>query len=134
MKRRGARRTVSIGRILAQLLPAALLVLLFVTVGVVHVTSRVLVVHAGYRMSQLEVESRMLAREHDQLKLERATLLSPARLERIAQEKLGLVPPPAGSVIAAHRPAVSSLGLHSVTPDSRGDAPTAVRVVNRVGR
>jgi cell division protein FtsL len=121
------------GAILVQLLPVALLVLLFAAVGIVHVTSRVLVVHAGYRMSELEAESRVLAREHDQLKLERATLLSPARLERIAREKLGMVPPAAGSVVAAGT-AASSHALRSATTDARGDAPTAVRVVNRVSR
>src|SRR5262249_10286129 len=103
-----------------------------VAVGVVHVTSRVLVVHAGYRMSQLEAEFRQQVREHDQLKLERATLLSPARLERLAQEKLGLVSPPAGSVLGASA-AGSDRRRASVGPRG-GDAPTAVRVVDRVER
>jgi cell division protein FtsL len=122
------------GGILVQLLPVALLCLLFAAVGVVHVTSRVLVVHAGYRMSQLEGESRKLSREHDQLRLERATLLSPGRLERIAQEKLGLVPPPAGSVIATRRGAGTAIEIESAGRLSRGDQTTAVRVANRVGQ
>jgi len=75
----------TVGGILLQLLPAAVLSLLFASVGIVHVCSRVLVVRAGYQMSQLELESRTLAREHDELRLERATLLSPARLERLAR-------------------------------------------------
>jgi cell division protein FtsL len=134
MKKRRPLRGISVGGTLLQLLPVAMLILVFVAVGIVHVTSRVLVVHAGYRMSQLEVESRSLAREHDQLRLERATLLSPARLERLAQEKLGLVPPPAGSVIAARRGPGAPLPLQPATAQSRGDGPTAVRVANRGGR
>jgi cell division protein FtsL len=122
------------GGILVQLLPVALLCLLFAAVGVVHVTSRVLVVHAGYRMSQLEGESRKLSREYDQLRLERATLLSPGRLERIAQEKLGLVPPPAGSVIATRRGAGTAVEIENAGRLSRRDQTTAVRVANRVGQ
>lgn len=124
---------ISMGGILEQLLPISLLCLLFAVVGVVHVTSRVLVVHAGYRMSQLEAESRKLAREHDQLRLERATLLSPGRLERIAQERLGMVPPPAGSVIATRRGVGAAMGFQSAGALSRSDQPTAVNVANRVG-
>jgi cell division protein FtsL len=117
--------------VLAQLLPTALLCLLFAAVGVVHVTSRVLVVHAGYQMSKLDTEWRQLAREHDQLKLERATLLSPARLERLAREKLGLVPPPAGSVVSAIAAAPER---QRATLDARSGGATAVRVANRVER
>ena len=133
MKKRRA-PGANIGGILVQLLPVTVLSLLFAAGGIVHVSSRVLVVHAGYRMSQLELESRTLAREHDELRLERATLLSPARLERIAQEKLGLVPPPAGSVISARRVASGPAELQAVTAAARGDRPTAVSVANRVGR
>ena len=121
------------GGIMVQLLPVASLCLLFAVVGVVHVTSRVLVVHAGYRMSQLEGESRKLSREHDQLRLERATLLSPGRLEKIAQERLGMVAPPAGSVIATRRGVGTAVDFQSAGALSRSDQPTAVSVANRVG-
>jgi len=100
-------------------LPAALLSLLFSAVGIIHVTSRVLVVHAGYRLSVLENEGRLLTRENDRLKIELATLKSAARLERIAQT-LGLMPPAAGSVIAAGAPPAG--------PDAKA---TAVRVADR---
>lgn len=133
-KRRPALRAV-----LAQLLPAVLLSLLFAAVGVIHVTSRLLVVHAGYRLSELENDGRSLVRENDRLKLELATLRSPARLEPIAREKLGLVPPPAGSVIALSapksvpRPATSvGAGDHPSPRRERPDAkPTPARVVDR---
>ncbi|MBX7115725.1 MAG: cell division protein FtsL [Myxococcaceae bacterium] len=83
----------SLSVILLELLPAAILCGLFVTVGIVHVTSRVLVVRVGYDLSRLDNENRLLVREQEQLKLEVATLKAPGRLEKLAQEKLGLVAP-----------------------------------------
>lgn len=92
-------RGPSIWGILGQLLPAAALCLLFVAVGVIHVTSRVMVVDAGYQLSRLEQEGRALTLTHDKLRLELAYLKSPVRLERLAREQLGMGPPPAGGVI-----------------------------------
>jgi cell division protein FtsL len=108
-----------------------LLGLLFAAVGVVHVMGRVLVVHAGYRLSQLETDGRNLARENDRMKLELATLRSPARLEKIARERLGLVPPAAGAVVAVQRATDESpVPGH----DSPGRSVTAVRVADRGAR
>jgi cell division protein FtsL len=87
-----------------QLLPGALLAALFAAVGILHVTSRVLVVDAGYRLSRLEEENRQLTLRNDRLKLELATLTSPARLEKVARDQLGLQPPPAGTVISLGAP------------------------------
>lgn len=92
-------RRLPITAVLIQLLPAALLTALFAAVGVLHVTSRVMVVDAGYKLSVLEAENRQLTLEHDRLGLELATLKSPARLEKIAREQLGMAPPPASAVI-----------------------------------
>jgi len=131
--RRKRAPSATVGGILLQLLPAALLSLLFASVGIVHVCSRVLVVRAGYQMSQLELESRTLAREHDELRLERATLLSPARLERLARDKLGLVPPRAGAVISRRAPDRPPK-LEAVSASARRERATAVSVANRVGR
>jgi cell division protein FtsL len=85
-------RSVSLWSVLVHLLPAFLLGGLFAAVGVVHVSSRVLVVRAGYGLMDLEAENRALIRENDRLKLELATLKNPARLEKIAREELGLAP------------------------------------------
>jgi len=131
--RRKRAPSATVGGILLQLLPAALLSLLFASVGIVHVCSRVLVVRAGYQMSQLELESRTLSREHDELRLERATLLSPARLERLARDKLGLVPPRAGAVISRRAPDRPPK-LEAVSGSARRERATAVSVANRVGR
>lgn len=90
---------LSLSVILLEILPAALAVLLLATVGVVHVTSRVMVVKMGYELSRLDAAGAQLTRENDQLRLELATLKRPARLETIAKNQLGLVPPSAGTVI-----------------------------------
>jgi cell division protein FtsL len=89
------------------LLPAVLLFALFAAVGILHVTSRVLVVDMGYRLSRAEAESRTLTRDNDRLKLELATLKAPARLERVAKEQLGMAMPKGGAVVslAADKPA-----------------------------
>jgi len=92
-------RGPSVGAVLAHLLPAALFFLLFAAVGIVHVTSRVLVVDAGYKLSRLQQQSRELTQANDKLKLELATLRSPLRLERLAREQLGMAPPSAAAVI-----------------------------------
>jgi cell division protein FtsL len=101
MKTQAARgRGVSVGGILLQLLPWAFLFLLFAAVGILHVASRVLVVDAGYQLSRLEHEGQRLALENSKLKVELATLKSPGRLEKLAREKLGMAPVPAGAVVA----------------------------------
>jgi cell division protein FtsL len=87
------------GSVLLQLLPPLLAVTLFVGVGLMHVTSRVLVVGVGYELSRLEQENHELLRQNDALRVELAALKNPARLERVAREQLGMVPPPAGAVI-----------------------------------
>ncbi len=89
---------VSLSVIVLELLPAALLVALFAAVGIVHVTSRVLVVKVGYQLSELDQQSHVLQREQDRLKLELATLRSPSRLESLARAKLLMAPPIAGTI------------------------------------
>ncbi|MFZ5471937.1 MAG: cell division protein FtsL [Myxococcota bacterium] len=97
-------RSTGLWVVFVELLPAALLCGLFAAVGVVHVTSRALVVRSGYELSRLEGERRVLLRDHDRLQLELATLKSPSRLEKLAREKLGMGPPAAGAVIPLDAP------------------------------
>jgi cell division protein FtsL len=104
MKRGLKPKGPGVGSILLNLLPAVLLTVLFAAVGIMHVTSRVMVMRVGYQLSKLDAENRNLSREHDRLKLELATLRSPARLERLAREKLGMIPPPASSVVTLANP------------------------------
>lgn len=84
---------VPLSVILGEILPAALAVLLLSVVGIVHVTSRVLVVSQGYELSRLDAQQTELLRENDRLKLELATLKGPARIESVARSQLGLVTP-----------------------------------------
>jgi cell division protein FtsL len=92
-------RRVPLTAVLLQLLPPALIALLFAAVGVLHVTSRVMVVDAGYKLSHLEAENRQLSLEHDRLTLELATLKAPSKLEALAHGKLGMGAPPSSAVI-----------------------------------
>ena len=98
---------ISIFSVVLHLLPAFLLCAMFAAVGIMHVSSRVLVVRVGYALSDLQSESRALTRENDRLKLELATLKTPTRLEKAAREDLGMAPPNAAQVISL-APAISS--------------------------
>jgi cell division protein FtsL len=84
--------------ILGEILPAALAVMLLAAVGIMHVTSRVLVVSQGYELSRLDAQSTELTRENDRLKLELATLKGPQKVEAVARTKLGMVTPSAAQV------------------------------------
>ncbi len=90
---------VSFAVIALEILPVALIVMLLSAVGMVHVTSRVLVVSMGYELSKLDTRATELDREHAQLKLELATLKSPSRLEAIARTRLNMQQPAATSII-----------------------------------
>lgn len=94
-----SRGGVGLSVILLELVPAALVVALLAAVGIVHVTSRVLVVTVGYELSRLDAQATELTRENDRLKLELATLKSPARLEEAARTRLNLAAPPAAAVV-----------------------------------
>jgi cell division protein FtsL len=89
---------VPLSVILGEILAAALAVALLALVGIIHVTSRVLVVSQGYELSRLDAQSTELVRENDQLKLELATLKGPQKLEATARSQLGLVTPPPSQV------------------------------------
>ncbi|MDY7228664.1 cell division protein FtsL [Hyalangium rubrum] len=122
-----SRNAVSVGRVLVHLLPAVLLFALFAAVGILHVTSRVLVVDMGYRLSKAETESRTLTRENDRLKLELATLKAPTRLEKLAREQLGMAMP-AGSAVVALPPELPGAKRNG-RPEAR--TPATVRVAER---
>ncbi len=96
--------------------------------GILHVTSRVLVVDMGYRLSKAESESRSLTRENDRLKLELATLKAPARLERLAREQLGMAMPMGSSVVSLP-PELPGPKRAAARAEARGS--TSVRVAER---
>lgn len=117
------RREVGLFGILFELLPVALACGLFAAIGVVHVTSKALVVRAGYELSRLEGQRRELGREQDRLRLELATLKSPARLEKLAREQLGLAPPAAGAVISLSKGSPPVLSSKGSSPLARKEDP-----------
>lgn len=112
----------SVAGVLLHLLPAVLFFALFAAVGILHVAGRVLVVDAGYRISQAEAEHRALVRDNDRLKLERATLRAPARLERLAREQLQMAMPTAAAVVDVASGGATRLGRKLAPPAPRGTA------------
>jgi len=84
---------VSLSVIMLEILPAALAVFLLATVAIVHVTSRVMVVKLGYELSKKDAQAQDLQRANDALKVEIASLTSPAKLAPVAYQKLGMQVP-----------------------------------------
>jgi cell division protein FtsL len=122
-----SRNAVTVGGVLLHLLPAVLLFALFAAVGILHVTSRVLVVDMGYRLSKAQSEGNALTRENDRLKLELATLKAPARLEKLAREQLGMVMP-SGSAVVSLPPELPGARRQG-KPEAR--KPAGLRVAER---
>ena len=104
MRRSGPSGRPTLGAVLRQLLPGAVVAGLLAAVGVLHVAARAVIVDAGYTLSQLESESRALTLDNDRLRLELATLKRSARLENLAREGLGLGPPAPGAVSVLSAP------------------------------
>lgn len=71
---------------------AALYLAIFLFFAMAYVWTRVQVVETGYRLSHLEKVHVQLAEENQALKVEVATLRSPQRLERYAED-MGLKRP-----------------------------------------
>lgn len=57
------------------------------------VWSRIQVTQLGYQISQASQKQTQLLQTNNQLKIEEASLKSPARIEDIAQNQLGLIKP-----------------------------------------
>jgi cell division protein FtsL len=66
---------------------------ILVSASLFYTWSRVEVVKIGYEIFNANAEMRRLDQENKELILEIATLKSPKRIERIAREELGLIPP-----------------------------------------
>jgi cell division protein FtsL len=69
---------------------------------VAHAAGRIGVIDEGLVLGKLQTEEQSLSRENARLRLELLTLRSPARLEKLNHDKLGLVPPSAGEVLHEH--------------------------------
>jgi cell division protein FtsL len=97
-RKRAQPRRPTLGVVLRQLLPGALVAALLTAVGILHVAARTEVVDTGYTLSHLETENGALTLANDRLRLELGTLKRSARLERLAKDSLGMAPPAQGSV------------------------------------
>lgn len=111
------------GRLVAA---GSLVALLFAGVGVYHTSNRVEGVKAGYELSKVEAEYRSLLREHEHLKMERAMLRSPQRLETIARARLGLTAPAPTQIVPMTAPPTA--------PESRAVAQLGRAAKARTGR
>lgn len=60
---------------------------------------RIRVIDLGFTLSRLQVEQQALVRENARLRIEVLTLRSPARLERLARERLRMAPPASSEVL-----------------------------------
>jgi cell division protein FtsL len=98
-------RRPTLGAVLRQLLPGAVVAALIAAVGILHVAARAEVVDTGYTLSHLEGENRALTLENDRMRLELATLKRSARLETLARDSLGMAPPVPGSITVLSAPA-----------------------------
>ncbi|MGV3622250.1 MAG: cell division protein FtsL [Archangium sp.] len=84
---------ISLSVILLEIFPAALAVMLLAVVGIVHVTSRVMVVKMGYELSKKDTQGTELQRANDALKVEIASLTSPSKLAPTAAAQLKMQVP-----------------------------------------
>lgn len=66
-------------------------VLVIVAALLLYVGGKVKIVQLGYQIEALEQEKRDLERENRSLRIEAASLSSPARIEDIALKRLGMV-------------------------------------------
>lgn len=82
-----------------RILLLASLALCLIGAVLVHVWLRLQVVQLGYVLSTTSKLRERLEQENRELKVELATLNSPDRLEALARQRLGLVPPEKGQVI-----------------------------------
>ena len=124
--------------ILLELFPAALVVALLAAVGIVHVTSRVLVVNLGYELSKLDGRATDLERRNAELSVELATLKSPARLESLGEGERARRPrverrPPPQEVTDA-RPQVHAGAGASLAVDARPRRRLGRRAPRALGR
>jgi cell division protein FtsL len=69
----------------------AMAVLLIVAALLLYVGGKVKIVQLGYQLEALEKEKLDLERENSALRIEAASLSSPARIEEIALKRLGMV-------------------------------------------
>ena len=81
----------------------ALLAVLIVAGLILYVGGKVKIVRLGYQIEALEREKRELERANRSLLIEASSLASPARIEDLAEKRLGMVRPPKENIIVVKR-------------------------------
>jgi cell division protein FtsL len=74
-------------------LPFITLTILLISSLIFLVWSRIQVTQLGYRISQASHEQEQLLQKNSELKIEEASLKTPARIEDLAKNQLGLINP-----------------------------------------
>lgn len=82
-----------------KLLLAVVLAVPCVMAALFHVWTRVTTLELGYQLAQASETHRALLEENKGLELEAAALKAPARLKKLAKERLKLAPPSREQVI-----------------------------------
>lgn len=75
------------------------LVAFMAVLSIFYIWSRIQIVEYGYSINDLTLKQEKLIEENKKLKVEVATLKSPERIEKIAQEKLGMQTPTTGQMV-----------------------------------
>jgi len=77
-----------------------------ITMGVIFmiscfmfVSTRICVLNTGYKISEAVKTQEKFLQENRKLKIERASLASPSRIEKIAKNKLGMITPKNNQVV-----------------------------------
>jgi cell division protein FtsL len=92
---------VSLGR--PRLFPLFTFIAVLLVLSLFFVWSRLQVVHLEYEISSLEGRLREANQDVQRLRLEAASLRSPARIEQVAKSRIGLRLPTADQVIPIER-------------------------------
>lgn len=95
MKRHRVRRKTDVRPIVRAMLATLGLAL---PLGLVA-SGRISAIEQGYALGRLQAEELALERDNEKLMVEVSTLRAPARLERLAREKLHMAPPGSGDMI-----------------------------------
>ncbi len=80
-------------RRIKEMIPALVVCGALAATGLFHTWQRVDGIRLSYRLSEVTAEHQALLRSNEHLRLEVATLKAPSRIERLARENLGMLPP-----------------------------------------
>jgi cell division protein FtsL len=109
-------------RVLAVLMVGVVISGLFGLVGM-----HVILAQEQFRLDRLETKATVEQATYDQLRLEVAQLESPDRIVADAQQRLGMVQPPAISYLAPSTPAPSSPTTNPQPPQSNAQPQSALQ-------